>query len=86
MDMVKINIIKEKHLMLVKIIFHGGKVAGEINPVSIIMKNLIGKIIIINIKEIDLILEMMGKSIIIIIIKIIIIIIVVKKLKLIFQI
>ena len=87
MDMLKINIIKEKHLMLVKIIFLGGKAVGGINQVLIMVINIIIKREdIINIKEIDLILEMMEKSIKIISIKIFIIttIITIRKLKLIF--
>ena len=78
MDMVKTNILKDKKIFL------GEKEVAGINQVLIMVINIIiKKEDIINIKEIDIILEMIGKNIKIINIKIIIIKII-KKLKLIF--
>ena len=78
MDTEKINIIREKIILL------GEKEVDGINQVLIMGINIIiKKEDIINIKEIDIIREMIGKNIKIINIKIIIIKII-KKLKLIF--
>ena len=75
------KIIQKKIVVMMR--FRGEKEVMEINRVLIMGKNRIKKEDIINIKEIDIILEMIGKNIKIINIKIIIIKII-KKLKLIF--
>jgi len=71
----KINIQKEKDIIMEKSHFLGGKEVMEINQVLIMEKNIIIKKDILNIKEIDLIREMMEENIKIINTKIIIIII-----------
>ena len=79
-DTPKAIIIKEKVLMLIQNLFLGEKVVAVINPVLTMEKNHIKKIIIINIKEIELMQIMMEKNIkIIIIIKIMEVIIIIIK-------